>query len=103
MAESFVGHAREFVRMSDVGFVGRFGGHVARTAGGFPGLTADQVATHAISLHPRHGQAVIAVLEPGFKKHVAFSKRRINTRDALGALPHDPSLLTLSEKGSAEE
>jgi hypothetical protein len=28
---------------------------------------------------------------------------RINTRDVLGALPHDPSLLTLSEKGSAEE
>jgi hypothetical protein len=31
MAESFVRHAREFVSMSDVGFVGRFGGHVART------------------------------------------------------------------------
>jgi 7-cyano-7-deazaguanine synthase in queuosine biosynthesis len=48
MAESFVRHAQEFVKMSDVGFVGRFGGHVARAAGGFPGLTADQVVTHAI-------------------------------------------------------
>jgi 7-cyano-7-deazaguanine synthase in queuosine biosynthesis len=69
MAESFVRHAREFVKMSDVGFVGRFGGHVARAAGGFPGLAADQVVTQAISLHQRHGQAVMSALELGFKKH----------------------------------
>jgi len=78
MAESYVRHAGEFVRMSDVGFVGRFGGHVARAAGGFPALTADQVVTRAISLHQRHGQAVMSVLELGFKKHArALAERTL--------------------------
>ena len=92
MAESFVRHAQEFVKMSDVGFVGRFGGHVARAAGGFLGLTADQVVTHAISLHQRHGQAVMSVLELGFKKHARAL--------AVGTLPGS-CILRLVGEGEA--
>ena len=69
MAESFVRHAREFLRLTEIGFVGRFGGHVARAATGFPDLTADQVMQNAISLHQRHGQAVLSGLEAGFRIH----------------------------------
>ena len=68
MSVNFVRHAREFVRLSEVGFVGRFGGHVARAAGCFPGLTAEQVMKNAISLHQRHGRAVVSVLESGFQE-----------------------------------
>jgi len=69
MAESFVRHAREFTRMTEVGFVGHFGGHVVRAAFGLPGLTADQVMKNAISLHQRHGKAIVAVLEMGFQSY----------------------------------
>jgi hypothetical protein len=66
MSENFVRHARELVSLTGLGFVGRFGGHVARAAGCFPGLTADQVTKSAISLHQRHGQAIVSVLETAF-------------------------------------
>ena len=69
MAENFVRHAREFVSLTEMGFVGRFGGHVSRAAGCFPGLTADQVMKNAVSLNQRHGQAVVSVLEAGFNRH----------------------------------
>jgi 7-cyano-7-deazaguanine synthase in queuosine biosynthesis len=69
MAENFVRHARELVRLSEIGFLGRFGGHFARVASGFPDLAADRVMENAIRLHQRHGQSVLSVLEYGLKKH----------------------------------
>jgi hypothetical protein len=69
MAESYVRHARELKQMTDLAFVSRFGGPVARAATGFPDLSADQVMKNAIVLHRRHGEAVVSVLDLGFKKY----------------------------------
>jgi 7-cyano-7-deazaguanine synthase in queuosine biosynthesis len=69
MAESFVRHARELVGLTESGFIGHFGGHLARAAGSFPNLAVEQVMRRAIALHQRHGQAVLSVVEMGFKNH----------------------------------
>ena len=69
MAESFVRHAQDLTRLSDPGFTGRFGGHVARALSGFQKLNAEQVMRNTIDLHRRHGEAVVSVLGDGFQQH----------------------------------
>ena len=44
MAEAFVRHALELEGLSAVGFMGRFGGEIARIASCVPGMSADAVA-----------------------------------------------------------
>ena len=91
MAENFVRHAREFLRLTELGFVGRFGGHVARASSGFADLAADQVMQNAISLHQRHGQAVLSGLEAGFKIHARAL--------AEGSLPETCLLRIVGKEG----
>ena len=69
MAESFVRHAQDLTRLSDLDFTGRFGGHVARALSGFPKLKAEQVMRNTIDLHRRHGEAIVSVLGDGFQQH----------------------------------
>ena len=69
MAKTLSGMLAKILRLTELGFVGRFGGHVVRASAGFPDLPADQVMQNAISLHQRHGQAVLSGLEAGFKTH----------------------------------
>jgi hypothetical protein len=92
MAESFVRHARELVALTEAGFVGRFGGHIARAAGSFANLTADEVMQKAVSLHQRHGQAVRSVLEMGFKTYAGAL--------ADGSLPDSCLLRMVGDSGS---
>jgi len=69
MAENYVRHARELVAMTDMGFIGRFGGLLARVASAYTDLSADQVMQKAIVLHKRHGNGIVSALENGFKSH----------------------------------
>jgi 7-cyano-7-deazaguanine synthase in queuosine biosynthesis len=92
MAESFVRHAREFVGLTEAGFINRFGGHVARAAGCFADLTADGVMQKAVLLHQRYGQAVRSVLEMGFKTHARAL--------ADGSLPDSCLLRLIGDSGS---
>jgi hypothetical protein len=69
MAESFVRHAQNLTQLSDLGFVGQFGGLVARALPGFPSITPEQVMINSIDLFKRHGGAVVKVLGDGFQQY----------------------------------
>ena len=81
MADSFVRHARALTAMNDLDFLGKFGGHLARSAFAFDGISADDVTRRAIDLHRRHGQAVVGVLDAAY--------RRYSKELADGTLPTD--------------
>jgi 7-cyano-7-deazaguanine synthase in queuosine biosynthesis len=69
MAESYVRHAIELRRLSDKGFFGRFVGEVSRAASCINGKSTDEVMEATLSMHRRHAEAVVSVLETGFKIH----------------------------------
>jgi 7-cyano-7-deazaguanine synthase in queuosine biosynthesis len=71
MAEAFVRHALELDGLSELGFISKFGGEVARVASCVSRMSADQIARAMLDLHHRHAKTVRAVLEAGYRQHAA--------------------------------
>jgi hypothetical protein len=71
MAESYVRTALELRDMGELAFFGRYCGETARVCSGFPGQTADDVASRVMGLHQRHGQAIWDVLNAAVANHSA--------------------------------
>ena len=91
MAESYVRTALELRDMDERAFFGRFGGETSRVCLGFPSLKSDDVARQVLSLHNRHGQAILDVLNGAIKSN--------SEELARGSLPPSSVLIMTVARG----
>ena len=86
MALDWTEHARRLSVMTDVEFMERFGGEVARICEGFPGESVSVTAKRVLDLQRLHGQAVRNVLNKAIAGSAALVEQgRLRPDSLLGA------------------
>ena len=75
MAIEFVQSARQYLHLTDEGFVSKFAGELSRLANVSEEAAGDDLLRDLFHLHRRHGQQVTSVLEKGIAEHKAELSR----------------------------
>ena len=71
LALNLVRSAIDYVRLTDLGFLGKYAGEMSRAGASFTGIAPDQIVQNAIALHRRYGSEVVNILENAVR---SFSK-----------------------------